>query len=89
MSLNLTFRPRTFCALALLLFAGCANPAMDKTGVVVNKGDYEMVTPLGSNIPVMIKKGTTPATASPTDTISADEFAQNVHRAGGQSKPGN
>ena len=87
--MNLTFRPRPFCTLALLLLAGCANPAVDKGGVLVNKSDYEMVTPLGSNIPVMVKKGQAPATASPTDTISSDEFAQNVHRAGGQSKPGN
>ena len=80
---------RTLIALTVPVFAGCANPAADKKGVLANKDDYEMVTPLGSNIPVRVKKGEKPATVSPTDTMSGEDMAQAIHRAGGQSKPGN
>jgi hypothetical protein len=64
-------------------FGGCAGQPTDKTGVAAGD-EYESVTPLGSNIPVLVKKGTKPATASPTDTVSADQAANAIHGGGGQ-----
>jgi hypothetical protein len=77
--------------LALLLFsavtfAGCATQAEKPAGVVVSGAEYEYVTPLGSNIPVRVLKGTKPPTSSPSATISGDEASNLFHGAGGQAK---
>jgi len=72
--------------LTAFALAGCGNAPAGKPAIVGGH-DYEYVTPLGSNIPVLVKKGQRPATASPTDTVSADQAASAIHGAGGQIAP--
>ncbi len=70
--------------LLLLTFTGCAGPT--KEGVT-KSDDYEYVTPLGSNIPVLVKKGQKAQTASPTATMSGDQAANAIHGGGSQMTP--
>jgi hypothetical protein len=78
---------RHFVLVPLLVLAGCANPARDRPGVLVNKDDYESVTPLGSHISVLVKKGQNPANSSQIDTVSADRAENALHSGGGQIAP--
>ena len=66
-----------------LFAAGCASqPAADKAKST--SAEYEYVTPLGSNIPVRVKKGQTATTSSPTATMTGDEAARVLNGAGNQ-----
>lgn len=48
-----------------------------------DSGEYEYVTPLGSNIPVRVKKGTTAANKeAPSETMTAEQAANMIQRAG-------
>lgn len=71
------------CILLVSAFAlaGCASaPA-------ASDAEYEYVTPLGSNIPVRVKKGEKAATASPTGTVSAEQATNAIRGGGGQMTP--
>ena len=72
----------TIVAVAVIL-AGCAGQPSAKQAKA-DQGEYEYVTPLGSNIPVRVRKGQAAPNNSPTATISGDDM-QNMQRgAGGQ-----
>jgi hypothetical protein len=68
---------------ALCLLGGCATTPKPATAAA---GEYEYVTPLGSNIPVRVPKGqnTAPNTTSPTGTMSADQLGTMINSAGGK-----
>ena len=69
----------TFTALALC--GGCATTATDKKTAAADS-EYEYITPLGSNVPVRVKKGQQAASTSPSGTMTADQLGQAVHGAG-------
>jgi uncharacterized lipoprotein len=72
-------------ALAVAGLAGCDSTTPKKTTATDN-AEYEYVTPLGSNIPVRVRKGTTAtSTTSPTNTMTAEQAADMVQRAGSVS----
>jgi hypothetical protein len=65
-------------------FVGCAGPGAPKHAA--DDGEYEYVTPVGSNIPVRVRKGqTATSTTSPTATMSGEQAANMLHGAGGQT----
>ena len=68
---------------AVLTLAGCAGQTT-KSDSVASKDEYEYVTPLGSNIPVKVKKGEKVVTMSPTDKVNSTQAANAVHGGGGQ-----
>jgi ABC-type Fe3+-hydroxamate transport system substrate-binding protein len=78
-------RPTTSAVVlaAVLTLAGCASQAT-KSDSVASKDEYEYVTPLGSNIPVKVKKGEKVVTMSPTDKVNADQATKAVRSGGGQ-----
>lgn len=74
---------RCFLIASALVLAGC-NGAPTTKDAVVKSDDYEYVTPLGSNIPVLVRKGQRPDTASPTASMSGDQATNAIHGGGGQ-----
>jgi hypothetical protein len=78
--------PRLAAVVSLLVLAGCAGPTTPKDGIA-KSDDYEYVTPLGSNIPVLVRKGQQPATTSPTATLSGEQAANAIHGGGQQMTP--
>ena len=64
--------------------AGCA--AAPSKNAKADDGEYEWVTPLGSNVPVKVKKGQTVQGISPTGTMTAEQTAQAI-RGGGAPAP--
>jgi len=68
---------------ALGLAGGAATPSKNAKA---DDGEYEWVTPLGSNVPVKVKKGQTVQGLSPTGTLTAEQTAQAV-RGGGAPAP--
>ncbi len=81
--MNRTISASVVLAVAGLTAASCASQATTKEAKA-DQGEYEYVTPLGSNIPVRVKKGQTAATTSPTANVSADDAANMLHGSGGQ-----
>lgn len=79
---------RTLCTAApviaaALILAGCAGQSSAKQAKA-DQNEYEYVTPLGSNIPVRVRKGQAAPNNSPTATISGDDMQNMQHGAGGQ-----
>ncbi len=73
--------------LAAAALTGCAGKTDQTNGKVADSSEYEYVTPLGSNIPVRVKKGQTAQSAtSPSATMSGDAAQGMMHGAGGQAK---
>ncbi len=73
----------TLCTVGL---AGCATiPTKDAKA---DQGEYEWVTPLGSNVPVRVLKGQSAQTVSPTATMNADQATQNIRSAGAPAAKG-
>ena len=72
-------------ALALLTaLAGCATTDATPKKTAADNTGYEYVTPLGSNIPVRVRKGTTATNStSPTATMNAQEAANMINGAPG------
>jgi hypothetical protein len=69
-------------ALALAV-AGCetANTGAKKTAA--DNTEYEYVTPLGSNIPVRVPKGSKATNVnSPTENMTGEQAANMIQRAG-------
>ncbi len=68
---------------AFCLLVGCATTPKPTTATA---GEYEYVTPIGSNIPVRVPKGQTnaPNATSPTGTMSADQLGTMINSAGGK-----
>ena len=64
--------------------AGCA--ATPTKNAQADDGAYEWVTPLGSNVPVKVKKGQAVQGVSPTGTLTAEQTAQAI-RGGGAPAP--
>jgi hypothetical protein len=62
--------------------AGCATTTAPKASGAVADSEYEMVTPIGSNIPVRVRKGSTAETSSPSATISGDAARQMISPGG-------
>ncbi|MEY2878973.1 MAG: hypothetical protein RLZZ15_1353 [Verrucomicrobiota bacterium] len=80
---------RPLCVLVLAVAAlggGCATQPPKAAGVIAN-GEYEYVTPLGSNIPVLVRKGEKPTGASPSETVSGDQATNSIRSGGGQMTP--
>lgn len=78
----MTIRRLALLPLAAALFlAGCAGPSKDKTA---DNGEYEWVTPLGSNVPVKVRKGQAASTSSPTANLSGEQAASIFNSAGGK-----
>jgi hypothetical protein len=72
-------------ALAAVVLAGCANTTTQPASKVVDNSEYEYVTPVGSNIPVRVRKGQSAQTASPTATMSGESAQGTMHGAPGQA----
>lgn len=71
-------------ALLILAATGCAGPTAETK--TANAGDYEWVTPLGSNIPVRVPKGQGAAsTTSPSASLTGEQATNAVSSAGGGS----
>ena len=76
-------RPLTFLAALGLLASGCETTDAAAKKKTADASEYEYVTPLGSNIPVRVKKGTTAAsTTSPTATMTGEQAADMASRSG-------
>ena len=74
-------------ALSTLVAVGLAGCAATPTkNAKADDGEYEWVTPLGSNVPVKVKKGQTTPGISPTGTMTADQATQAI-RGGGAPAP--
>ena len=78
-------------AVLVVALAGCAGQPNDSKKIV-SGDDYEYVTPLGSNIPVRVKKGEKPVTASPTKrrahcTAAAVRWARCPDKSPNSSQP--
>ncbi len=68
--------------LALALLAGCAGAPKPATA---DAGEYEWVTPTGSNIAVRVPKGQTATVGtSPTGTLSGEAAAGLINSSGGK-----
>lgn len=68
--------------LAAVGLAGCANTPKSNTA---DSGEYEWVTPTGSNIAVRVPKGQRPTVGtSPTGTMSAEQAAAMVNASAGK-----
>ena len=67
----------------VIALAGCANQTKEPK-TIVSGDDYEYVTPLGSNIPVRVKKGEKASSTSPTASISGEEATNALHGGGSQ-----
>lgn len=66
-----------------LLAAGCETTDAAAKKKSADTAEYEYVTPLGSNIPVRVRKGTTAASAtSPTSTMTGEQAADLASRSG-------
>ena len=73
-------------ALLLLGLAGCATETTAKKEAKADDGEYEWVTPTGSNIAVKVRKGQKAATvASPGGEMTAEQLG--AMRAGGNVQP--
>lgn len=72
----------TAVALAGFALAGCETTSTSPKKAATAESDYEYVTPLGSNIPVRVKKGTAANTPSPTETMTGEQAANMIQRAG-------
>ncbi len=71
-------------AVGAFLAAGCAGP--DSAAKTAAGGDYEWVTPLGSNIPVRVPKGQGATNANaPTATLGGEQAANAISAGGGGS----
>lgn len=73
---------------ALAFLSGCATSAPPDQKQAVAAEDYEWVTPLGSNIPVRVKKGEKAAGTSPTGTMTGDQMSQAIRGAGAPTPKG-
>ena len=76
------FSPFVGIAALALILAGCesANTGAKKAA---DNTEYEYVTPLGSNIPVRVPKGSKATNVnSPTETMTGDQAANMIQRAG-------
>jgi hypothetical protein len=81
-----TLSPRALLGLALLGFGGCATaPTKDAKA---DSGEYEWVTPLGSNVPVRVRKGESAPSSSPIGTMNADQATQAIRGAGAPQPKG-
>lgn len=70
-----------------LLATGCETTDAAARKKTADTADYEYVTPLGSNIPVRVRKGTTAtSTTSPSETMTGEQAA-NLAARGGSSAP--
>ncbi|MDB6095420.1 MAG: hypothetical protein JWM32_2982 [Verrucomicrobia bacterium] len=78
----------TLAAFVTIGLLGCAtDPA--KKEAKTDAGEYEYVTPTGSNIPVRVKKGQRAATiASPSDRMTGDQLGTSVHGSAGAKPAG-
>ena len=67
---------------AVLLAGGCATTPKP----TADAGEYEWVTPIGSNIAVRVPKGqkTAPNATSPTGTMSAEQLGNLINSSGGK-----
>ncbi|HNC23631.1 MAG TPA: hypothetical protein PLU52_05440 [Opitutaceae bacterium] len=78
----------TLVALVAGAFAGCASNPKPKDAKADN-GEYEWVTPVGSNIAVKVRKGEKASTiGSPTETMTAEQLSTQVHTSGGAKPAG-
>ncbi|MBS0664008.1 MAG: hypothetical protein JSR48_12150 [Verrucomicrobia bacterium] len=69
------------------VFTGCATNPTPKDAKA--DGEYEWVTPVGSNIAVKVRKGQKASTiSSPTDTMTAEQLSSQVHSSGGAKPAG-
>lgn len=65
-----------------LVLAGCETTSTSPKKATA-ESEYEYVTPLGSNIPVRVKKGTTATNPNaPTETMSGEQAANMIQRSG-------
>lgn len=67
-----------------IVMCGCATSTAQKKDAKADSAEYEYVTPLGSNIPVKVKKGDTAQTSSPTGSMSGARLENELRSAGGQ-----
>lgn len=80
------FRVPVLVSLLAFGLFGCATTPKEAKA---DDGEYEMVTPTGSNIPVKVRKGQKAATiSSPTDQMSADQLGTMRSSAGGAKPAG-
>lgn len=78
-------RHAAFLVLVVLTLAGCAGTPKQASATT---GEYEYVTPLGSNIPVRVPKGQSAASpTAPSTTVSGEQAERLIHGAGGQVAP--
>ena len=75
-----------FSTLVAIGLAGCA--ATPTKNAQADDGEYEWVTPLGSNVPVKVRKGQTVQGISPTGTLTAEQTAQAVRGSGAPAAKG-
>ena len=76
----------SLAALVAIGLFGCATQPKAKEAKA-DDGEYEWVTPTGSNIAVKVKKGQRATTvASPSDTMSQDQLGT-MQRGTGGAKP--
>lgn len=81
-------RMLAIAALVAGVFAGCATNPKPKDAKA-DDGEYEWVTPVGSNIAVKVRKGQKAATiGSPTETMTAEQLSTAVHTSGGAKPAG-
>ncbi len=75
---------RGVAPLALFLAAGCAT---SKPATATADDEYEYVTPIGSNIPVKVRKGAVPAGAGPSSSAIGGDAARDAFRRIGPEQP--
>lgn len=79
----------TVAALIAIVGFGCATTPKPAKDARADSGEYEWVTPVGSNIAVKVRKGEKPKTiSSPTETMTADQLGTMVHTSGGAKPAG-
>jgi uncharacterized lipoprotein len=75
-------------AASLLTFAACASKIESKK-TTADDAEYEYVTPIGSHIPVKVRKGAAkPQVAAPTGEVSGEDAQTLIHAGGGPVKDG-
>lgn len=67
--------------LACLAAPGCVTKPEEQAKKKAADSEYTYVTPLGSRIPVKVRRGESATTASPTNKVSGAE-AENLMRSG-------
>ena len=83
-----TLRLTGLASLCVVALCGCATPAATNKEAKSDKDEYVWVTPVGSNIPVRVRKGEHAAVGTSATATMAPEQLEKARTNGSIQDPG-